>query len=132
MKYVKLFENFTEEEDLDLLNNVKDILLEYAEKYDLVETGTGTLIPDDWDWWENFHSRNGSLKCTIVKPSSKYETNFIEVIILIKDRDSADKFLSIDSERIINRLKIFGYDVEKVRSTSNVNYSLYFQLYIYR
>ena len=41
MKYVKLFENFTEEEDLDFLNNVKDILLEYAEKYDwanLIET----------------------------------------------------------------------------------------------
>jgi hypothetical protein len=132
MKYVKLFENFIEEEDLDFLNNVKDILLEYAEKYDLVETGTGTVIPDDWDWWENFHSHNGSLQCSIMNPASKYETNYIEVIISIKDKDLADNFLSGDNNRIITRLKSFGYDVEKVRSSSNVNYSLYFQLYIYR
>lgn len=132
MKYLKLFENYTMEEDFEFLNNVKDILLEYAEKYDLVETGTGTVISDDWDWWENFHSHNGSLQCTIIKPSFKYETNYIEVIISIKDKDSVDKFLSGDSERIITRLKSFGYDVEKVRSTSNVNYSLYYQLYIYR
>jgi len=132
MKYVKLFENFTEEEDLDFLNNVKDILLEYAEKYDLVETGTGKVIPDDWDWWENFHSHNGYLKCTIVKPTSKSETNFIEVIISIKDDKSAVEFVSGDVERAISRLKIFGYKVQKVNQFSNKNYSLLYRLFIYR
>jgi hypothetical protein len=132
MKYVKFFENFTEEEDLDFLNNVKDILLEYAEKYDLVETGTGKVIPDDWDWWENFHSHNGHLKCTIVKPTSKSETNFIEVIISIKDYKSAVEFVSGDVERAISRLKIFGYKVQKVNQFSNKNYSLLYRLFIYR
>lgn len=132
MKYIKLFEKYTKEEDFEFLNNVKDILLEYAEKYDLVETGTGTVISDDWDWWENFHSHNGSLQCTIINPTSKYETNYIEVIISIKDKISAAKFIYSDLDRAIKRLNLYGYKVEKVRSTSNVNYSLYYKLYIYR
>ena len=133
MKHILLFEGFTEKEDFSFLENVKDLLLEYADKYDLVETGTGIQISDRDDFWNNFHSRNGSLQCSIVEPFSKYESSWIEVIISIKDEKSAKQFFeSGDDKKIFMRLEKFGYRPEIVRNTSNINYSLYYQFYIYR
>ena len=133
MRHILLFESFTQEEDLDFLDNVKDILLEYAEKYDLVETGTGHKIPDDYDYWDKFHNHNGYLQCTLIREFSTLNDNCIEVIISIKDENSVKEFFdSGDDKNLLKRLKNFGYKPELIRSTSNINYALYYQFYIYR
>ncbi len=128
MKYILLFEKFTAEEDIDFLNDIKDRLLEYTEKYNLLEAGTKETHSEDYDP----DIKNGLLKCFLVKKIGKDDT-FIDVEICIDNENTTKEFFdSGDDKKIIKRLESLGYKCEMIRKSSNSIYSLFYQFYIYR
>jgi hypothetical protein len=133
MNHLYKFENFKQqEEDQYFLNNIKDILLEYLDKYYLVEFNS-----DDLDSEEKIKNSNGIVNYFLVKPlhvkgKSIGNEDYIEVIFKIKGEKLANQFLSDDSSKLISRLKKFGYRVELLNTGSMSNYSLYYRLFIYK
>lgn len=128
MNKLKYFENFDYNIDdyLPLVDDIRDILLEYAQKYDLIECGTG--VPNTND---DLKSHNGYLQVHLIFPRYTDNVPYIQVSVTIRDYKDAKNFAA-DYDVIISRLEKFKFKVEEVRYTRNQSYNLLCQFNIFK